>query len=501
MAGSIGLDSVRELMRRYLDEDGDKRTVEAEGYTIEEALNSAAVQLDCPVGRLEYDVEEKGSAGFVGLAKRKWKIVAHELSSRKQVEAIHSSDFDLDMGDIADAVPVIKDRDGQVYVRLSTDGALLKVAPPLGKGRKASEKKAVEKLHLRAVHDFDEAIVREIVKAANGDWVRVGSFIANPAADALMSVDVGAQDMEARVILTPPQPGGCDLSREIILGYLRNNKVVFGIIEETIQELEDSPRYKEPILVATGQRPQNGQDASVQFFFETDKTKLHLEEKNGKVDYKELQLVQNVMEGQPLAKKVPAKPGVAGRTVTGKVLPARNGKDMPMPIGKNVKVAGDGLTILAEVNGEANFLNGKVNVETVYTINGDIDLKTGNKFFLGTIIVLGNVSDGFSVKATGNIEIKGNVGKAEISAEGDIVVHQGITGKGGGVISAGKNVWAKFIENANVSAGENVIVSQSIINSEIVADKRIICSGGKHAAIIGGRYRACEEITAKTIGT
>ncbi|MBU0934976.1 MAG: DUF342 domain-containing protein, partial [Spirochaetes bacterium] len=47
----------------------------------------------------------------------------------------------------------------------------------------------------------------------------------------------------------------------------------------------------------------------------------------------------------------------------------------------------------------------------------------------------------------------------------------------------------------------NVIVSQSIINSEIVADKRIICSGGKHAAIIGGRYRACEEITAKTIGT
>jgi len=52
-----------------------------------------------------------------------------------------------------------------------------------------------------------------------------------------------------------------------------------------------------------------------------------------------------------------------------------------------------------------------------------------------------------------------------------------------------------------VVAGNNVIVTQSIINSDITADRRIICSGGKHAAIIGGRYRACEEINAKSIGT
>ena len=52
-----------------------------------------------------------------------------------------------------------------------------------------------------------------------------------------------------------------------------------------------------------------------------------------------------------------------------------------------------------------------------------------------------------------------------------------------------------------VTAGENVIVTQSIVNSDITAEKRIVCSGGKHAAIIGGRYRACEEINAKTIGS
>ncbi|HAP43183.1 MAG: polymerase [Spirochaetes bacterium GWD1_61_31] len=501
MASRIGMEAVRELMRRYLDEDGEKRTIEADGLTLEEALESASVQLECSIGRLEYEIQERGAAGFAGFGKKKWKITAHETASKKKVEAVKTEDFSLDLDDVADALPIIKDKDGQAYVRLANEGALLKIAPPVGRGKKVTEKRAVEKLHMRAVHDFDEAYVREMVKAANGEWARVGSFIANPAADALLTVDVGAQDMEARVILTPPQPGGSDLSGDTIRAYLRNSKVVFGVLEDAIQELEDAPRYKEPVLVAAGQKPQNGQDASIQFFFETDKTKLHLEEKNGKVDYKELQLVQNVMEGQPLAKKMPAKQGVAGRTVTGKVLAAKNGKDIPMPVGKNVKVSNDGLTMLAEVNGEANFLNNKINVETVYTINGDIDLKTGNKFFLGTIIVLGNVADGFSVKATGNIEIKGNVGKAEISAEGDIVVHQGITGKGGGSITAGKNVWAKFIENANVVASDSVIATQSIVNSEIVADKRIICFGGKNSTIVGGRYRACEEISSKIIGS
>ena len=501
MAERLGLDAVRELMRRYLDEDGDKRSVEAEGDTLEDALKNASVQLDCPVSSLEYEVLEKGSSGFMGIGHKKWKITVYESSGKKKVEAKVEDGFDTGLDIPAELVAIVKDKDGEALVRLASDGALLKVVAPLGRGKKVGVRHAIERLHARAVRDYDEDLIAEAVKSAEGIWLRVGSFIPNPAADALMTVEIVAQEMEAKVVLTAPQAGGCDLSRDIILAYLRNNKVVFGLLEEALQELEDRPRYKEPILVAVGQKPQNGEDAKVQFLFETDRSKLHIEEKNGKVDYKELHLVQNVVEGQALARKVPAKQGSPGRTVTGKMLQAKNGKDNPLPLGKNVHASDDGLTIIADVNGEATFINGKINVETVYTINGDVDLKTGNQFFLGTIVVNGNIEDGFSVKATGNIEIKGNVGRAEVAAEGDVIIHQGVAGKGSGTVTAGKNVWAKFIENAQVVAGNNVIVSQSIINSDITADRRIICSGGKHAAIIGGRYRACEEINAKSIGT
>jgi uncharacterized protein (DUF342 family) len=92
------------------------------------------------------------------------------------------------------------------------------------------------------------------------------------------------------------------------------------------------------------------------------------------------------------------------------------------------------------------------------------------------------------------------VGKCEIVAEGDVIIHQGMAGKSGGSIQAGKNIWSKFIENATVEAGENVIVSDGLINTTIVANKKIICQG-KRAAIVGGRCRACEEINAKTLGS
>lgn len=501
MAATIGLDAIRELMRRYLDEDGDKKTIIAEGPSLEEALNSAAVQLDSSVGRLEYNILEKGQNGILGLGRKAWKISAYESSGKQKVELQQEESFHTEIDLQIETHTAKKDVDGQCYVRLAIDGALLKVTAPEGKGKKATEKRAVEKLHARAIRDFDERLVSDTVREASGEWVIVGSFIANPSADALLAVDVGSQEMDAKVILTPPQAGGCDLSKDVILAYLRNNRVVFGVLDDVLQSLEDSPKYKEPVTVALGQKPYNGEDAKIKFLFETDRSKINLEEKNGRVDYKELNLVQNVVEGQVLARKMEAEQGVAGRTVTGKLLPSKSGKDIPLPLGKNVHASEDGLSVIADVNGEAIYLNNKINVETVYTINGNIDLKTGNQFFLGTIIIIGNIEDGFSVKATGNIEVRGNVGRAELSAEGDIIVHQGITGKGSGTATAGKSVWAKFIENAKIVAGENVIVSASIINSDIIAEKRIVCTGQKQAAIIGGRYMACEEINAKTVGS
>jgi uncharacterized protein (DUF342 family) len=221
---------------------------------------------------------------------------------------------------------------------------------------------------------------------------------------------------------------------------------------------------------------------------------------NGKVDFKELNIIQNVVENQPLAKAMLPEMGTVGRTVTGKNIPAKNGRDISLPLGENVHVGEDEVTILASINGQVMLINGKINVQPIYTVKGDVNLKTGNIIFLGTVIITGSVDDGFSVKATGNIEVHGTVEKSELDAEGDIIVNQGINGKGAGIVRAGRSVWARFIENTQVEAGNMVSVADGIINSQVDAAKRIVCQG-KRAHIVGGKLRASEEINAKILGS
>ena len=268
----------------------------------------------------------------------------------------------------------------------------------------------------------------------------------------------------------------------------------------SLREFESSPRYGRPVVVAEGTKARDGADAHMYVHLQGPEGTVKLKERDGRVDFKDISRVENVVVGQLLASKVPAEPGQPGQTVTGKLIPAEKGKDCDLAVGKNVKLSEDGLSALAETNGQVLLLGGKVNVEPIYTVAGNVDLRTGNVLFLGTVVVRGNVEDGFAVKAAGNIEVFGSVGKCTLDAEGDIVVHQGIAAKTEGKVRCGKSLYSKFIEHAHVDAGENVVVTDGIVHSYVDANKMILCQG-KRAQIVGGRLRASEEINSKILGS
>ena len=496
----VDLEKIREAMAQRLDEDQSRVFVEVTAETLDEALANAAIQLNVSTHDIDYEILQRGTSSFLSLNKKNWFIRAYETQQRRR--KVEKKRADAGLESVAEsATPVIEDHNGDAYVFCAPDGAYLKVVPPIGKGKTAVLKDAIDRLRDRGIHNYQEDHVQKIVNAAKSEYVKVAPYKHNPANDSMMAVELADQEMKAYLYATPPGDGGADLSADMIIAFLKNNRVVAGIDEKRIGEFVDSPIYKQNYLVAEGIKPQDGADARIVYNFETDRSKIRLKESAaGKVDFKELNLVQNVVEGQPLAQKILAERGKAGKTVTGKCLEAKSGRDIPLPLGKNTKLAEDGVTIIAETNGQVLILNNKINVEPILNIEGDVSLKTGNIMFLGTVFISGNVEDGFSVKASGNIEVKGTVGKSELDAEGDIVVSQGIAGKGEGFIRSGKTIWSKFIENTRVEAGEFVIVSDGIINSQVNANRKILCQG-KRAAIIGGVLSAAEEIHAKTLGS
>ncbi len=492
----VDITELREYMKTQAESDRNMKWVQVEGEDIEDALRQAAIELGLPVKKLDYEIRESGRKGKLGLRPKKCVIVAYPSLTEATPESETEEDF---------TVPGVEEKpadvDGRVAVRFTDEGVLLKVFPPEGKGRRITVKEALAKVKERSVKDINHALIEKVVQEANEEFVKIGDFVYNPASDPVITIDITDFDMKAFITIMPPGKGGIDIDYDAVESFLKNNNVIHGINESLIRDLEDFPVYGKPLLVAEGTKPVNGSDARIIYNFNTDRSHMQLKEKNGKVDFKEQNLIKNVVEGQALARKVPAEPGKSGRTVTGRLLPAEDGKDVEIGIGKNVRLSEDGNTAVAEINGQVVMIGNKINVEPIYVVNGDVNLKnSGNVIFLGTVIVKGSVEDGFKVKAAGNIEVMGNVGKSELDAEGDILIHQGVNGKGSGIVRAGKGVWSKFIENTIVDAGEIVVATDGIINSKVDAQQKIVCQG-KRATIVGGTLRAAEEIHAKTLGT
>ena len=463
---------LQKIIKEQLDQDKLIKTVDVASSNLEEAIAEASTLLDIPIRKLEYEIVQQGSSGFIGIGKKEWKIRAYpHVDLKKDVAK-------LVLSDIAESEQqkVLQDRDGKAFVCKTIEGALLKVTAPLGNGKRVNDYQALHALNIREITDVDEELVSTVVNDADGEYVLVGKFEHKYTEDSMINVDISQDEMKAHIVLTAPGSHGCDLSFESMVNFLKNNKVVVGIKEDVLKDLVDNPVYHQAVLAAEGIEAKDGKNAYMEYYFKTDQSKIQLRETNsGNINFKELNIIQNVVENQVLAKKIHAAEGITGRTVTGKFTHSKNGVDIELPLGKNVHAASDGDTVLANINGQVVLVNGKINVEPVYTVQGNVNLKTGNITFLGTVVVAGNVEDSFSVKATGNIEVNGTVEKAELEAEGDIIVHQGITGKGTGTVRAGKSVWARFIENSIIDAGTDVIVSDGIVNSKVDANKRIIC--------------------------
>ena len=496
----VTLEAIRKDMSGLLEKDKDIHFVEVRADTLDEALADAAVQFDTRLANLEYEVVERGFNGIMGIAKKPWLLKVYQnpelvkkVVAGKNGEVVDSEDEESAEKNIS--------RDGEYFIHHFANDIVLKVTLPVGDGRPVDVEVVLEDLNRPDTKNFDAEKVRSIVKnGSNGEYEIIGEYNHEPSADAIFVIDITSDELKATATINPPSLGGADITAEQIKIALGKQGVVAGISEEKISALVDKPIYNEPVVVAEAVLPVDGKDAYITYNFETDRSKLRAKQAaNGQVDFKELNLIQNVVEGQPLAQKMLAEQGKAGKTLYGRYLEAKNGRDISLPIGKNVRVDTDGRTILAAANGQVLLINDKVCVEPIMEVDG-VNIKTGNITFLGTVIVKGSVEDGFNVKASGNIEVSGTVGKCTLESDGDIIVSSGIIGRDEGKIVCGGSLWAKFIQNTTVQVEENIIVIDSIMNSDVSAQKKIILNG-KRAQITGGKIFATEAVIAKNIGS
>ncbi len=304
--------------------------------------------------------------------------------------------------------------------------------------------------------------------------------------------------MTAYLFLLPPVNGGEDIDPLDVLHFLKMHSVVFGLDEEKVSNICTSHQYLKLIAIASGQPAVHGSDGIVYDHFKRELEIVLTEQENSIIDYKDLGWLQTVFEGDVICEIFPPTKGVAGTTVLGQNLPGRTGKKAKIPVGTNTRVNEDETALIATLDGVVSFISQRFKVDPLLIIKGDIGTSTGNLDVIGDVLIYGDVRDGFSVTATGNIAVQGMIEGALIKSGGNVQVGCGINGNTTGKVEANGDVLSKFLESANVSA-KGRIVCDTAINSKLQSDDSIQVISGR-GSIIGGHLTALYGITAKTIG-
>ncbi|MFC5401963.1 DUF342 domain-containing protein [Cohnella soli] len=298
--------------------------------------------------------------------------------------------------------------------------------------------------------------------------------------------------------------GDLKLTSRDLEQFFQSQGVKYGLQSDTVALIAKRPQdfFFSQNLIAVGTPPQPGVDGYVKVIVGQDEEEERrpLEREDGTVDYKQVTHLPNVKAGQLIAERVPAQPGIPGKSVNGDDIPPKEGKDVQFKVGKNVVVNPEKIGLYAAIDGMVTKTDkDKLNVFPVFEVNGDVDYKVGNIDFVGTVVVRGNVLTGFRVKASGDIRVTGGIEGAEVESDGSIEISGGIIGSNKGFVKAGRNVRCSFVQEGNVIAGEEVIVSQSIMHSNVRAGKAVKCLGAK-GLIVGGIVQAGDRVTARMIG-
>ncbi|HUV31682.1 MAG TPA: FapA family protein [Acidobacteriota bacterium] len=306
--------------------------------------------------------------------------------------------------------------------------------------------------------------------------------------------------MSASILLRKQQPEEPDITVEEIMEELGKAGIVFGVDQDVIRKTVEEKTYNVPIRVATGTRPKRGASASFVYHFDTMEKHAPKEDEDGRIDYHDINFIQNTEKGALLVTKIPPTEGTPGTSVLGKEYAGPSGREIPINGGANTKVSGDELELRATTDGVIVFQHGKVAVTDVLAIGGDVDFSVGNLDCCGSVRVAGHVKSGFVLKIDGDLEISGNVEDATVQVKGNILVKGGFFGSGRGAMHADGDITVKYTEGQKITSGGNVYVGGEIINCEVTARDSVHIKG-RRGKIVGGVVRAGKEIRASVVGS
>ena len=128
---------------------------------------------------------------------------------------------------------------------------------------------------------------------------------------------------------------------------LENAGVGYGVDEFFLRDLAEARQAGQWYSIAQGEPPETG----IEYFFARRPERTPKRLPDGRVDFYNLNTIQNVVQQQILVANIPAEARQPGRTVRGVMIPPGE-RDEPLPeAGLHVAATADGQALIATING------------------------------------------------------------------------------------------------------------------------------------------------------
>jgi uncharacterized protein (DUF342 family) len=322
--------------------------------------------------------------------------------------------------------------------------------------------------------------------------------------DGSVDISISPDIMKAEMIFHPPGTRGNHPSIAQVEALLKKNGIVYGVMENEIKDAllkcSQGVYPDQPVIVAAGTPPLNGENGKVEFLFNIETSLKPKINPNGSVDYKNVELVVSATKGQELARlKAPTK-GIPGTDILGHKTPAVDGTPAKLPVGTNTAQSpGNSDILIAATDGNVKYNGTSVEINEGFFIKGNVDFSTGNIKYAKSVVVGGDIGGGFIIECGGDLQVAGTIEDSRIIAGGNVLCKLGFIGQGKGCIDAKGDINLMFMKNQLVKSGKNVIIAKEAINCTVFARKTISVHGNP-LSIIGGKMTARDCITAYSIG-
>ncbi len=259
----------------------------------------------------------------------------------------------------------------------------------------------------------------------------------------------------------------------------------------------------EDALVASGTLPQSPVEGTIDFLVPFEKVRLIDENDERSVDWKKLWTIPTVHAGTVIARIHPPREGTAGIDIYGISVPPPHTAPFRVTYGEGVIVSAEnGVTevLTARDLGQPVFRGGELDVLPVLVVDGDVNTISGDIDFIGSVIVPGSVTEGFSVKAGRDAAVSGSVFNACVEAAGSCIIQGGIVGEHSEV-RAGEDIRAGFVEYGLLISGNTIEILGYTLFAALEARQSVMVQGKNRRGIIGGVTTAGTMIKTLSAGS